>query len=69
MTIHLTAHSLYWLLPVLFVGLLWWVFAEREDERATSFMPDLGPLFRLLAAAGIFLLVLVVVLAFNLWQR
>jgi hypothetical protein len=37
---------LYWLLLPLTVGLYYWVFTEREDERG-GYLSGLGALFRL----------------------
>jgi hypothetical protein len=61
--------NMYWLLPVIGLGLSYWVFYEREDERSTSFMPSLGPLFRLMGATIAFALLVIGLLVFNLWFK
>jgi hypothetical protein len=68
MNIHFNL-NLYWLLLPLAVGLFAWVFTPRADERSSSFMPDPSPLFRLVGAVILFVLVLCALLAFNLWLK
>jgi len=68
MNIHFNL-SLYWLLLPLAVGLYFWVFTPRADERSSGFLSDLGPLFRLAGAAFIFVLVLCGLLAINVWLK
>ena len=60
--------NLYWLLLPLAIGLLWWACRERADERG-GYLPGLGILFRLPVAAVVFVLVLCVLLAINLWLK
>lgn len=68
MAIHFNL-NLYWLLLPLAIGLYFWVFTPRDDERSSSFVPSLGPLFRLAGAVVIFVLVLCVLLVINLWLK
>jgi len=68
MSIHFNL-NLYWLLLPLAVGLYFWVFTPRADERSSNFMPDLGPLFRLVGAVFMFGLVLCGLLGFHLWLK
>jgi hypothetical protein len=68
MNIHFNL-NLYWLLLPLVIGLYFWVFTSRADERSSGFLPDPGPLLRLVGAAFILVLVLCGLLAFNLWLK
>ena len=68
MAIHFNL-SIYWLLLPLAVGLCFWVFIPREDERSNGYLPDPGEFFRLIGAAFIILLVLCVLLVINLWLK
>lgn len=68
MSIHFNL-NLYWLLLPLAVGLWFWVFTPRADERSSTFMPDLGPLFRLIGATLTFVVMVCVLLIFNLWRK
>lgn len=68
MNIHFSL-NLYWLLLPLTVGLYFWVFTPRADERSSGVLPDPGPLLRLVGAVFIFLLVICVLLAINLWLK
>jgi len=60
--------SLYWLLIPLAIGLLLWVFIDRDDEHG-GYLPSLGPLFRLFVSAIIFFVVLSILLGINLWFK
>lgn len=68
MSVHFSL-NLYWLLLPLALGLLYWALHERASERSTSFMPSLGPLFRLGGAVILFMAVACVLLILNLWLR